>query len=131
MKLENLPDEIIDLIKAEMFFSDIRVIKAYPCDAASVRISRETIAIGIDEITMMSASMDDSRRKGDIKIFADIFIPIKHGSSRAGEIFIKLCSCLKKYNVVSICAQRIAVDKRTCSYIMKTAIAFNDEIEVV
>lgn len=131
MKIESFIDEFISLIKSDVYFSGIKIIKAYPCTAAPVRISKETIALGFEKVDFSAISVDDSNRAGSVSVFADIFIPLKTDNGRACEIFSRLCRCCGRYNVISVSAQRIAVDINTASYVMKTAFTFNDEIEVV
>jgi hypothetical protein len=131
MRLDEIIDQFIALIKENEYFEDIRAIKAYPCTDAPVRISRATVALGVERIDMSSVSVDESNRAGEVSVFADIFVPLKSGSDKAQEIFLKLCSCLSGYNILSVSAERIAVDVNTSSYVLKTAFTFNDEIEVV
>lgn len=131
MRIENMIDGLIHLIKQDDYFSDIKVMKAYPCTSAPSRIGCDTVALGIERINLSSVSVDESSRAGDLCVFADIFIPLKTDNSKACDIFIRLCRCFSIYNILSVSAQRIAVDVNTASYVMKTAFTFNDEIEVV
>lgn len=131
MRLEKLLDRLIDIIKTDDYFADIKVMKAYPCAIAPTRILKDTVALGIEGVELLSVSVDDSNRAGDISVFADIFIPVKKDNGKAYEIFTELCRCLCIFNVIRISAQRIAVDANTASYVLKTVITFNDEIEVV
>lgn len=131
MRVENIIDELIALIKSDAYFSNIKVIKAYPCTAAPTRITAETVALGLEKINLSSASVDDSNRSGDVSVFADIFIPVKDNNGRASDIFTRLCSCCSVYNILSVSAQRITVDITTAAYVLKTVFTFNDEIEVV
>ncbi len=131
MKIESLIDNLIKVISEDSYFSDIKLIKAYPCTIAPTRIGVETVAFGLDKISLSSSSVDDSNRDGDVSVFADIFIPIKTENSRAGEIFSRLCKCLSIYNILSVSAERITVDVNTSAYVLKTVFTFNDEIEVV
>ena len=131
MKIENTIDKLIEVISADDYFNDIKIIKAYPCSIAPTRIVTETVALGFDEIRLSSASVDESGRAGDLSVFVDIFIPIKTDNSRASEIFARICKCFYAYNILSVSAQRIAVDVNTASYVLKTVFTFNDEIEVI
>ncbi len=131
MKIENIIDRLIEVISADDYFEDIKIIKAYPCTIAPSRIAAETVALGFDEIRLSSSSVDDSIREGDISVFVDIFIPIKTENSRACDIFSRICRCLYIYNILSVSAQRITVDVNTSAYVLKTVFTFNDEIEVV
>lgn len=131
MKIENIIDRLIEVISADDYFSDIKIIKAYPCTIAPSRIATETVALGFDEIRLSSASVDDSNRAGDISVFVDIFIPIKMENSRACDIFSRICRCFYVYNILSVSAQRMEVDINTSAYVLKTVFTFNDEIEVI
>lgn len=131
MKIENLIDRLIEVISADDYFENIKIIKAYPCTIAPSRIAAETVALGFDEIRLSSSSVDDSSRAGDISVFIDIFIPIKTENSRACDIFSRICRCLYVYNILSVSAQRISVDVNTSAYVLKTVFTFNDEIEVI
>lgn len=130
MRIENIINELEELIKADGYFENIDVVKAYPRHPAPTRNSRETVALGIDSIDMDSPEADGSARSGNIAVFADIFVPIKLSNSLAFEILEKLCSVLCAFNVLSVSAQRITFDTDTSSYLLKTVFTFNDEIEV-
>lgn len=131
MKIENVLDDIIRTIQADEYFSDIRVIKAYPCSVAPTRLADETVVIGFDEIRFSSMCVDESGREGDIAVFIDIFVPVKMNSSRASDILSRLCRCFGNYNVLSVCAERLTVDLNTAAYQLRTAFTFNYEIEVI
>lgn len=131
MRIDTILDAVEERLKADELFSNINIIKAYPCSAAPSRLSRETLALGLDEIKVTPASVDDINKTGEISVFADIFIPLKTTSSRAFEILTALCSCMDDFNVLSVSAQRIAVDRDTASYVLKTVFTFRDEIEVI
>ncbi|MDE6155869.1 MAG: hypothetical protein K2F67_05460 [Eubacterium sp.] len=131
MRIENVVDDIIDMIKADAYFSNIRVVKAYPCSTAPTHLANETVAIGIDEISFSSMSVDESSREGNIAVFMDIFVPIKMSSSRASDILSGLCRCFRDLNILSVCADRITVHVDTAAYLLRTVFTFNNEIEVV
>ncbi len=130
MKIEKIVDELMEKIMGDNYFSDIRIMKAYPCSVAPSRVGKETIALGLDRVDLASSAVDDSDRAGEISVFADIFIPLKAENSRASDIFTNLCRCLCVYNILSVSAQRITVDTNSASYVLKTVFTFNDEIEV-
>lgn len=124
-------DEIIEAIKKDDYFSDIRIIKAYPCSAAPARLAEETVAIGFEEVNFSSVSVDESARAGETSVFIDIFIPIKMSNAKAIDIFSRLCRCFHNLNILSVRAERITVDIHTASYLLKTAFTFHNEIEVI
>lgn len=130
MKIENVLDALIHLIESDDYFSSVNILKAYPCSPAPSRLAGETVALGLEKIKMSSSSVDENNRTGEISVFADIFIPVKKSNDRAFDILSRLCGCFCIYNVLSVSAQRIAVDVNTASYVLKTVFTFNDEIEV-
>lgn len=130
MRLEAFMDELICIIQSDNDFSDIRIMKAYPCTPAPSRLEKETIAVGFEEITLSSASVDEGRRAGNVCVYIDIFVPLRVDNSRLSEIFTMICRCLSDCNVLSISADKAAVDVNTASYVMKTKFTFNGEIEV-
>lgn len=131
LRIDNALDALINTIRADAYFSDIRVIKAYPFSAAPTRLAKETIVFGFDEITFSSTSVDESSRSGNLTVFADIFIPLKINSARAVDVFSQICRCFNGFNILSVRCERITVDVSTASYVLKTAFTFNNEIEVI
>lgn len=128
MRLDMILDEIINLIKKDDYFNDIKVAKAYPCSAVPTKITKCIVAFGFDEIRLNSNQLDEGTRAGSVSIFADIFIPIKQNSTKGVEIFSRLCNVLSVYNVASVSAERLAVDRQTQTYVLKTGITFYDEL---
>lgn len=131
LRIDSVLDTLISTIKADDYFSDIRVIKAYPCSAAPTRLAKETVAIGFDEISFSSMSIDENAREGEVTAFIDIFIPLKINNSRAVDIFSRLCRCFNSFNILSVRCERMNVDVNTASYVLKTAFTFHNEIEVI
>lgn len=131
LKLDSVIDALITEIKADDYFSGISVVKAYPCTPAPTRMTKETVALGIDEISFESMSVDENSRCGSVTAFIDVFVPIKTGSSRAVDIFTRLCGCFNSYNILSVRCERMTVDVNTASYLLKSAFTFNNEIGVI
>lgn len=131
LRIDSVLDILINKIKSDEYFSDIKVIKAYPFTAAPTRLTKETVAIGFDEITFSAMSIDESSRAGDVAVFTDVFIPLKMNSSRAIDIFSGICRCFDGFNVLSVRCERITVDVSTAAYVLKTSFTFNNEIEVI
>ncbi len=128
MKFNGIVNNLISLVKKDKYFKEIEVVEAYPCREVATRLNRCIVVFGIDEVKMESYQVDDNARSGSVSIFADIFVPIRRSSRKAGEIFSKICCCLNIYNVISVSAERITVDKNTQTYVLKSKITFNDEI---
>lgn len=131
LKIDSVLDDLISTIKADDYFSDIKVIKAYPCSAVTVRLAKVTVAVGFDEISFSSMSVDENTREGEVTAFIDVFIPLKMDSSVAMDIFSRICSCFKGFNILLVRCERMSVDVNTASYVLKSAFTFNNEIEVI
>lgn len=131
LRIDNMLDSVISMLKENDYFSDIKVIKAYPCSAAPTRLAAETVAVGFDEINFSSSSVDESIRDGEVTIFIDIFVPLKANNARAIDIFTEICRCFNSFNILSVRCERMAVDVSTAAYVLKTAFTFNNEIGVI
>lgn len=131
LKLEGFLENLVNTLKDDEFFLDIRIINAFPRINAPVRLSRETVAVGFSEIKLDSVSVDEDNCAGDVCVFVDIFIPLKYETERLNEIFTRICRCFFEFNILSISADKTVVDGGTASYVMKTKFNFNCGIEVV
>lgn len=131
MRIEEIVEQIINTVKSDDFFNDVKIIKAYPNSNYPTRLGCDIVAVGLDEIQLCKRGIDELDNAGEISVFVDIFTPVKTEITRASEIFTRLCKCLYCYNLVSISAQRIITDSERAAFVLKTKFTFNDEIEVV
>ena len=128
MRLDNILDELIGVIKADDAFKAVKVIKAYPFDIKPTRLACPYIALGFSEIDMHSGSIDSSQRQGQVSVFADIYVSGRQDGESIYDIFTRLCEVLSCFNVLSIKTQRTEYDAYTQSNVLKSVISFNDEI---
>lgn len=128
MMIDTIIDQLIDVIKKDKYFDNIRVINAYPFKTKPTRITKAYVALGIYEINMKSYNIDDSQRRGEVSVFADIFVPVHSDNGYISEIFMHLCDALKCFNVLSVSASGITADSDIQAVVMKTVITFDDEI---
>lgn len=129
MKMDDITLNIKKLIKSDAFFENINVISAFPDKMKSTRLKQPVIAIGIDNIEMASDRIDESSRRGDICVFADIFLPTQFDIGMMEKIFSKLCTCFDSFNILSIKTGRSRFDSYAQAYVLDTVFTFNDNIE--
>lgn len=128
LNIKTLLDEFVSNVRGDSSFDDIKIISAYPFTVKPDFLSEKLIAVGFSDISMTNCHIGFRESAGDVKIFADIFVPVNQDSREACKIFSGLCSALKSMNIVAVSAQRICVDEKTASYVMKTEFTFRDEI---
>lgn len=129
MKINTVTSNIKTIIKGNSFFDDINVINAFPYKMKSTRLKRAVVAIGIDTIEMRSDMIGESSRRGDICVFADIFLPTHFDISMMERIFSQLCSCFESFNIISIKTGRTRFDNNAQAYLLNTVFTFHDNIE--
>ncbi len=128
MRLDNMLDEMVGIIKSDDYFNGIKVIKAYPFDVKPTRFACPYIALGLCEIDMHSISVDSAQRAGTVSVFADIYVSWKKDGAVIYDIFTRLCKVLSCFNVLSIKTQRMEYDTYTQANKLESVITFSDEI---
>lgn len=128
LNIKTLLDDFVSYLREDSYFSEIKIISACPFTPRPTELKESVVAVGFSDISFESDRIGESSRYGQVKIFADIFVPFGNDSRKACEIFTRICEVLSRYNVVAVSAQRTYANKETASYIMKTEIAFNGEI---
>lgn len=127
MRLDNLIDTLIEKIKADPFFDNISVIRAYPDVTKPTRLSRAYIALSLGEIDLSSSQLDSSSRAGEVRVCADIITPVNMEQPDLCDIFVRLCRVLDCYNIVSIYAGDSEVQRLIQARHMRTQITLKDE----
>ena len=128
MRLDTVLDKLIGIIKGDVYFDNIKVIRAYPSDIKPTRLNCPYIALGLSEIDMSSSSIDSMQRSGMISVFADIYVSGRNDGAVIYDIFTRLCEMLSRFNVLSIKAERTQYDTYTQANVLKSVITFDDEI---
>lgn len=127
--LDGILSEIKDKISQSSLFKGVKIIVAYENKSKPVRLANPVIALGIDSVELSSQSIDENSRCGEIRIFADIFVPVDNQGINAQEIFINICKLLACYNVLSVTAQRMSYDSQTQAYLLATSVCFRDTLD--
>lgn len=129
MTLDKILNEIKEQISQSSLFSGVKIILAYENRNKPVRLSNPVIALGIDSVELSSDSIDENSRSGEIRIFADIFVPVDNDGLNPQEIFINVCKLLACYNVLSVTAQRLTYDNQIQAYLLATSVCFKDTVD--
>lgn len=128
LNIKTLLDDFVSALRKDSYFDNIKIISAYPYTSRPTELKENVVAVGFSDISLEPDGVGESSRYGQVKIFADIFVPFGVDSRKASEIFTHICEVLNCYNVVSVSAYRTFANKETASYVMKSEIAFNGEI---
>lgn len=126
MTLDGILEEIKAKIKESPLFDGVKITQAYETRKKPTRIENPVISLGIDSVEFSSESVDENERCGEIKVFADIFVPVNGSFSSPQEIFLNICKILSCYNVLSVTAQRMTVDSKTETFLLQTSVCFRD-----
>ena len=130
MNIDTLSDELASLLKSDAGLADVKIVSAYPYSVRPSAIKESVIAIGFSDITLENCHLGSVEKAGEVKLFADIFVPVNSGSNSAHRIFVRICRALESMHIAGISAQRIYVDAHTQSYVMKTEITLKGKPEL-
>lgn len=130
MVLKNVLAKIKASLEENDYFDSIKITNAYVAEKKPTRLNCRVIALGIEKIDFNSSSVGQNYRTGDIRLFADVFLPACDDTSFYGEIICEICKSLYDYNVLSISADRIKYDTSVQAYIMKCTICLGDVIQL-
>ncbi len=129
MMMNDSVSSFIERLKKCPDLDGVRILSSYPCAIKPTQLDRAVIAVGFCDADMSSSGLGEDSRAGCYSVFADIFLPWKKDNSVMGDIFKNICLCVGDMNILSIKADRIAVDKATASFVLKSVFTFNEEID--
>lgn len=127
--LDEILIEIKEKFSQSSLFQGVKIIMAYENRSKPVRLANPVVALGIDSVELSSDSVGENSRSGEIKVFADIFVPTDSDVINPQEIFINICKLLACYNVLSVTAQRMVYDSQTQSYLLAASVCFRDMVD--
>ncbi|MDD6728276.1 MAG: hypothetical protein PUE08_03535 [Eubacteriales bacterium] len=128
LNIKTLLDDFVTMVRESGELEGVKLISAYPFTARPTMLKENLVAVGISDISLNACHIGFRESAGDVKIFADIFVPLEEDSRQASKIFTKLCIALKSMNITAISAERIVASKEAGAYVMKTEFTFRDEI---
>lgn len=128
MTLDGILEEVKTKIKDSTLFDGVSIVEAYENRNKPTRIKSPVVTLGIDSVELSSESVDENERCGEIRVFADIFVPINGSVTNPQEIFLNICKILSCYNVLSVTAQRMTVDDKTETFLLETSVCFRDTL---
>lgn len=128
VKIDTLISGIVEDIKDDSYFADMKIINAYPNEIKPTRLSCVYIALGISEINIKPNQIDFSHKAGEVSVFADIYIPIR-SNENMGEIFTQLCRVMNYYNLSSVRTYRMTADRDAEANVLKAVFTFVDCVD--
>lgn len=129
MNIPSLLDSFARILKSDEYFDSVKIISAYPFTVKPTMLKENVIALGFSDISINDCCIGGDETDGYVKIFADIFVPLKEDGRIACQIFTRMCDDLKDMNIVAVSAQRIYSDSKSTAYVMKTQFTFRGAIE--
>ena len=128
IKAENILSDFTALLEADDYFSDTRIIRAYPDEIKPTLLKKAVIAVGLRSIEVEDGSVGQSVKSGSYGIFADIFVPYSHDKKAMEQIVFRICRDISQLNIVAIEVSGISVNTTAECFVMHCLFTFNDEI---
>lgn len=128
LNIKTMLDDFVSEIRSNKTLADIKIVFAFPFMTKPTALKETLLAVGFSDARLENAHIGQNGRAGEIKLFADIFIPIDSDAKLAGVILTNLCSSLYPLNMISVSAQRLYADSDLKCYVMKTEFTFSTEI---
>lgn len=129
IKAANIVSDFISRIKADDYFGDITVTRAFPNVIKPTLLGKAAVAAGIKEINIEETSLGQNVKAGSTSIFADIYVPFSFEKERLEEIAFRICACTADMNIVSIEISEISVNKAAACYTMRVVFTFSGGLE--
>lgn len=127
--LDDALDSFIALLGENEYFDDVEIVKAFGDVTFETVPERVHIAVGVSEMNFTPPSAGQDFKAGEVRIFADIFVPYTlSDSADVQEIISEICSATAPCGVLSISASKPYADKTTRCTVTESAFTFCDLI---
>lgn len=130
MYLNKEIDALIALLKANPFFDDIKITKAFPFINKPTRLSRTVIAVSPSKIDAQNISVGGESLFGDYSIDFDVFIPINDGTPVDTDVIEQLVCTLSKSFPKAAAVSEITVNNNIFCCTAKCTFTFSGEIKI-
>lgn len=128
IKADNIIDDFIAKIRANQYFSDKKVVCAYPYSVKPTVLKKVVVAAGIKEIHLSDASVGQNVKAGSYSVFADAFIPFALSDTVPRQIVSEICKSVIKDNIVSVYVSEIKASRTAQCLVLRMDLTFNDEL---
>lgn len=122
-----VPD-FIEKIKANKYFDNIQVVRAYPNVIKPTLLENAVVAVGIKEINVDESSLGESIKAGTVSLFTNIYVPYSFDKGNFEKIVFHICGIASDFNIVSVNVSEISVCSAAECFVMKAVFTFNNEI---
>ncbi len=130
MYLNKEIDEFILNLEANSFFSDMKIIKAYPYAIKPTRLKKTVIAVSPSQISAKNISLGETHFFADYKIDVDIYVPQQFGADSIINIVREILGCAAGFYAVGVTASKINADDNLNCFTSKCTVEFNGEIDL-
>ena len=120
--------DFIEKIKADKYFNDIQVTRAYPNAIKPTLLKNAVVAVGIKEINVDENSLGENIKAGTVSLFANIYVPYSFDKGNFEKIVFRICSIASDFNIVSVNISEISTNSVAECFVMKAVFTFNNEI---
>ncbi len=129
MKINDIVSDVILRLKSSGLFDDARITNAFEIPLKPTRLKCIVVVLGIDSAELMPGSIDNCLMLGEVKLFADIYIPFDKSALCAQEVFSSICTVLSDYTLSGVSVQRLYADEAAEAFVMKTGICIKDYVD--
>lgn len=130
MNIKALLMNVVDTLKADPFFDDIKLVRAYPYMTKPTMPEEAIIAISIGEVKLKPCHIGEDSLMIELSLWTDIYVPFSLGTELGCDIFSRLCECVGRISPKCISSSRMVADKESGCYLLQCEITFDRELEV-
>ena len=128
MKAQNILADFIERIKADEYFGDIRVTRAYPDTVKPTLLKKAVVAVGIKSIDIDENSIGQDIKAGSYSVFSNIYVPYFFDKRAMEQIVFRICRDISDLNIVAIEISKISANSVAECFVMKAVFTFNDNL---
>lgn len=128
MKARNILTDFIKRIKADEYFDNIIVTRAYPDTVKPTLLKKAVVAVGIKNIDLDENSLGQNVKTGSYSIFSNIYVPYSFDKCALEQIVFRICKNISALNIVAIEISEISANSTVECFVMKAVFTFNDKL---
>jgi hypothetical protein len=130
MYLSDKIDFLIEKLKENCYFDNVKIIKSYPYSKKDTRLSKTVVAVSPSKIEAQNISIGNDTLYGDYSVDFDVFIPIQSGSPVDSSVIEQIVVTLSECQPKSVYVSEISVNNSISCCLAKCTFTFNGKIEI-
>jgi hypothetical protein len=130
MYLTNEIDVLIEMLRANSYFDDIKIIKAFPYSMKATRLAKTVIAVSPSKVEGENISIGDNKMFGEYSIDFDVFIPILSGTPVKSDVIEQIVTTVSACYPSGISVSAITVNNDISCTTAKCTFTFSGEISI-